>query len=60
MFFNNERYDLSKVGRMKLNRRLGVDSEEGELVLTNEDIISVIKLLIEIKNGNDSVDDVDT
>ena len=45
---------------MKLNRRLGVDSEEGELVLTNEDIISVIKLLIEIKNGNDSVDDVDT
>ncbi len=60
LFFNNERYDLSKVGRMKLNRRLGVDSEEGELVLTNEDIISVIKLLIEIKNGNDSVDDVDT
>jgi DNA-directed RNA polymerase subunit beta len=59
LFFNNERYDLSKVGRMKLNRRLGVDSEEGELVLTNEDIISVIKLLIEIKNGNDSVDDVD-
>ena len=60
LFFNNERYDLSKVGRMKLNRRLAVDSEEGELVLTNEDIISVIKLLIEIKNGNDSVDDVDT
>ena len=60
LFFKNDRYDLSKVGRMKLNRRLGIDSETGEHVLTNEDIISVIKLLINIKNGNDSVDDVDT
>jgi DNA-directed RNA polymerase subunit beta len=60
LFFKNERYDLSKVGRMKLNRRLGIKSETGEHVLTNDDIISVIKLLIDIKNGNDSVDDVDT
>ena len=60
LFFKNDRYDLSKVGRMKLNRRLGIKSETGEHVLTNDDIISVLKLLIDIKNGNDSVDDVDT
>ena len=60
LFFKNERYDLSKVGRMKLNRRLGIESETGEHVLTNDDILSVIKLLINIKDGNDSVDDVDT
>jgi DNA-directed RNA polymerase subunit beta len=60
LFFKNDRYDLSKVGRMKLNRRLGVESETGEHVLTNDDILSVIKLLINIKDGNDSVDDVDT
>jgi DNA-directed RNA polymerase subunit beta len=60
LFFKNDRYDLSKVGRMKLNRRLNIGSETGEHVLTNDDIISVIKLLINIKDGNDSVDDVDT
>jgi len=60
LFFKNDRYDLSRVGRMKLNRRLGIKSETGEHVLTNDDIISVLKLLIDIKNGNDSVDDVDT
>jgi len=60
LFFKNDRYDLSKVGRMKLNRRLGVESETGDHVLTNDDILSVIKLLINIKDGNDSVDDVDT
>lgn len=60
LFFKSGRYDLSRVGRMKLNRRLGIDSETGEHVLTNDDILHVIKLLINIKNGNDSVDDVDT
>ncbi len=60
LFFNNDRYDLSKVGRMKLNRRLGIDSETGEHVLTNDDIINVLKLLIGIKNGSNNVDDVDT
>lgn len=60
LFFKNDRYDLSKVGRMKLNRRLGIKSETGEHVLTNDDILNVLKLLIDIKNGNDSVDDVDT
>ncbi|MDC9714281.1 MAG: DNA-directed RNA polymerase subunit beta [Gammaproteobacteria bacterium] len=60
LFFKNERYDLSKVGRMKLNRRLGVASEAGIHVLANDDILNVIKLLIDIKDGKDSVDDVDT
>ena len=60
LFFKNERYDLSKVGRMKLNRRLGIESEIGEHVLMNEDILNVVKLLINIKDGEDSVDDVDT
>ena len=45
---------------MKLNRRLGVESETGEHVLTHDDIINVIKQLIDIKNGHDVVDDVDT
>jgi len=60
LFFNNDRYDLSRVGRMKLNRRLGINSETGEHVLTHQDIISVIRKLIDIKNGHDIVDDVDT
>jgi len=60
LFFNNDRYDLSRVGRMKLNRRLGIKSEIGEFVLTHDDIINVIKKLIDIKNGHDVVDDVDT
>jgi len=60
LFFNNDRYDLSRVGRMKLNRRLGINSEIGEHVLTHNDIINVIKKLIDIKNGHDVVDDVDT
>ena len=60
LFFNNDRYDLSRVGRMKLNRRLGINSETGKHVLTHDDIIQVIKRLIDIKNGHDVVDDVDT
>ena len=60
LFFNNDRYDLSRVGRMKLNRRLGINSETGDYVLTHNDIINVIKKLIDIKNGHDVVDDVDT
>ncbi|MBE8189792.1 MAG: DNA-directed RNA polymerase subunit beta, partial [Candidatus Thioglobus sp.] len=60
LFFKPDRYDLSKVGRMKLNRRCSINSETGAHVLENDDIIRVLKLLINIKNGNDAVDDVDT
>ncbi len=60
LFFSHDRYDLSDVGRMKLNRRLHREHNEGGLVLKNEDIIDVIKELINIRNGKSVVDDIDT
>ena len=59
LFFSEERYDLSAVGRMKLNRRLGREESTGEGTLTNDDIIDVLKTLIDIRNGNGNVDDID-
>jgi DNA-directed RNA polymerase subunit beta len=59
LFFSPERYDLTAVGRMKFNRRLGRPEEEGEGILSNEDIIDVMKCLIAIRNGKDIVDDID-
>jgi DNA-directed RNA polymerase subunit beta len=59
LFFNSERYDLSEVGRMKFNRRLGREEIEGEGVLSTDDIVEVMKVLIDIRNGNGSVDDID-
>ena len=59
LFFSPERYDLSPVGRMKFNRRVGRKEITGSGVLTNDDIIAVLKTLIDIKNGNGSVDDID-
>ncbi len=59
LFFNEERYDLSRVGRMKFNRRLGFAEDHGSGVLTGEDIVAVIKKLIAIKDGNGQVDDID-
>jgi DNA-directed RNA polymerase subunit beta len=60
LFFSQERYDLSDVGRMKLNRRLHRENNKGELVLTNDDILDVIRELIMIRNGKSVVDDIDT
>ena len=67
MFFNADRYDLSNVGRMKFNRRLGLefdntddpDIQRERSVLTNADIVNVLKELIEIRNGRGEVDDID-
>ncbi len=59
LFFNSERYDLSEVGRMKFNRRLGREEITGEGILSTEDIVDVMKVLIDIRNGNGSVDDID-
>src|SRR6187549_1274786 len=59
LFFNSERYDLSAVGRMKFNRRVGRNESEGPGVLSKEDIIAVLKTLIDIRNGNGVVDDID-
>jgi DNA-directed RNA polymerase subunit beta len=59
LFFTDERYDLSAVGRMKFNRRLGREEVEGSGTLSKEDIIDVLKELISIRNGNGIVDDID-
>tara|TARA_B100001094_G_scaffold332964_1_gene407560 strand:- start:5828 stop:9865 length:4038 start_codon:yes stop_codon:yes gene_type:complete len=59
LFFSDERYDLSTVGRMKFNRRLSLSDEQGEGVLSKDDIVSVIKKIIDIRNGLDEVDDID-
>jgi DNA-directed RNA polymerase subunit beta len=59
LFFNDERYDLSEVGRMKFNRRLSRESIDGAGVLSTEDIVDVMKVLIDIRNGNGNVDDID-
>ncbi len=59
LFFTSERYDLSAVGRMKFNRRVGRDELTGEGTLSKEDILDVMKILIEIRNGNGFVDDID-
>ncbi len=59
LFFSEDRYDLSGVGRMKFNRRLGRDEDEGLGILDNDDIIDVLKTLLDIRNGNGMVDDID-
>jgi DNA-directed RNA polymerase subunit beta len=59
LFFNSERYDLSGVGRMKFNRRVRRESGAGSGVLSREDIIDVLRVLIDIRNGNGTVDDID-
>lgn len=59
LFFTEERYDLSAVGRMKFNRRLGRSETEGSGVLSHQDIIDVLKTLIDIRNGKGTVDDID-
>jgi DNA-directed RNA polymerase subunit beta len=59
LFFNPERYDLSPVGRMKFNRRVGRPEITGSGVLSKEDVISVLRTLIDIRNGNGEVDDID-
>jgi DNA-directed RNA polymerase subunit beta len=59
LFFSDDRYDLSAVGRMKFNRRLGRAESEGSGTLSNEDIVDVLKTLVDIANGNGVVDDID-
>jgi DNA-directed RNA polymerase subunit beta len=59
LFFSADRYDLSAVGRMKFNRRLGRTEVHGQGVLSNEDIIDVLRQLINIRNGAGTVDDID-
>ena len=59
LFFSEERYDLSVVGRMKFNRRVGREELTGSPILSNEDIVSVVKILVELRNGRGEIDDID-
>ena len=60
LFFNEETYDLSRVGRMKVNSRLGRGNDiTGAMTLSNEDILDTIKVLVELRNGRGEIDDID-
>src|SRR5262245_49755023 len=59
LFFNAERYDLSKVGRLKLNYKFKIDEPLDNCVLTKRDILETVRYLIELKNGRGSIDDID-
>ncbi len=58
-FFDNERYDLSSVGRVKMNSRLGLDVADTVRILRKEDIVAIIKVLLDLKDGRGNVDDID-
>ncbi|MGN6289696.1 MAG: DNA-directed RNA polymerase subunit beta [Sphingopyxis terrae] len=59
LFFDPERYDLSAVGRVKLNMRLGLDAEDTVTTLRSEDILAVVKELVNLKDGKGEIDDID-
>ncbi len=59
LFYREESYDLSKVGRMKFNRRVGREESEGAMTLDNSDILAVLKILVDLKNGKGEIDDID-
>ncbi|MCX6124500.1 MAG: DNA-directed RNA polymerase subunit beta, partial [Proteobacteria bacterium] len=59
LFFNKDRYDLSAVGRMKMNERLGVNLPDEQRTLTKEDILRTVEELLKLKNGDGAPDDID-
>ncbi len=59
LFFSEKRYDLGEVGRFRINKKLGLDTPDDVKVLTREDIIAIIKYLIELINSKSDVDDID-
>jgi len=59
LFFSDKRYNLGEVGRYKINRKLGFDTDESILVLTKEDIISIVKYLVSLMNQKAEIDDID-
>ncbi|NBT53853.1 MAG: DNA-directed RNA polymerase subunit beta [Betaproteobacteria bacterium] len=59
LFYNPDTYDLSRVGRMKFNAKMGRTESTGPMVLTNEDILAVVKILVDLRNGRGDVDDID-
>ncbi len=59
LFFSDRRYDLGEVGRYKINQKLGLDIDNDVVVLTKEDIISIVKYLVQLSNGRAEIDDID-
>ncbi|MGE3781825.1 MAG: DNA-directed RNA polymerase subunit beta [Alphaproteobacteria bacterium] len=59
LFFDAERYDLSAVGRVKMNSRLGVDAEDTVRVLRKQDILAILNVLVDLKDGRGEIDDID-
>ena len=59
LFFDSERYDLSAVGRVKMNMRLGLDAEDTVRVLRKEDILAIVKTLVDLRDGKGEIDDID-
>ena len=59
LIFDAERYDLSPVGRVKMNMRLGLEGDDSLRVLRSEDIVAVVRMLVEIKDGRGEIDDID-
>ncbi|MGE5861623.1 MAG: DNA-directed RNA polymerase subunit beta, partial [Ignavibacteria bacterium] len=59
LFFNDKRYDLGEVGRHRMNDKLKLNIPETTTILTTDDIIAIMKYIINLKNGNESVDDID-
>ncbi len=59
LFFDGERYDLSSVGRVKMNSRLGFDTDDSLRTLRKQDILEIVKVLCELKDGNGEIDDID-
>ena len=59
LFFDSERYDLSAVGRVKMNMRLQLDAEDTQRTLRKEDIIGVVKALVDLRDGKGDIDDID-
>ena len=59
LFYSADTYDLSKVGRMKFNRRVNRDDPTGPMTLDNDDIVAVIKILVDLRNGQGEIDDID-
>lgn len=59
LFFDPERYDLSAVGRVKMNARLGIEAPDSVRILRKEDILTIIKVLLDLKDGRGEVDDID-
>ena len=59
LFFSSDRYDLSDVGRVKMNSRLNLDCSDKITILRNDDILSIIKKMLDLRDGKDEVDDID-